>query len=262
MKKRSFRIMTLIGIIIVMIIAAIGIHTFIDNKKVRMNEKQRVLSGRKHLKDLEQADLSVIEAKIEKHHTPEVVLEDKEIDFYKFYENTVFMGDSITEGLMEMELVNQYNVISNKGDTVVKGRENIDKVVSLQPKNVVLLYGMNDVIEFDGGGPGGPDKFKSHYIEFINDIKTKLPNTNIYIQAPLPVMDRAKETNGRLTNTNLDEFRKLAHEVSEETGVNYVNIDILVRDKDELYEADGVHLKYDFYLKWLSYLQQEITSNN
>ncbi len=262
MKKRSFQIMTIIGIILVVMIAAIGIHTFIENKKVQMNEKQRVLLGRKHLKDLEQADLSVIQDKIEKHHTPEVVVEDKDVDFYKFYENTVFMGDSITEGLMEMELVNQYNVISNKGDTVVKGKENIDKVVSLQPKNVVLLYGMNDVIEFDGGGPGGPDKFKAHYLEFINDIKTKLPNTNIYIQAPLPVMDRAIETNGRLTNTNLDEFRKLAYEVSEETAVNYLNIDVLVRDKGELYEQDGIHLKYDFYLKWLSYLHQGITSNN
>jgi lysophospholipase L1-like esterase len=262
MRKRSFRIMTIIGIILVVMIATKGIHTFIDNKKIRMNEKQRVLLGRKHLKELEQADLSIIEAKIEKHHTPEVVVEDKEVDFYKFYENTVFMGDSITEGLMEMELVNQYNVISNKGDTIIKGKENIDKVVSLQPKNLVLLYGMNDVIAFDGSGPGGPDKFKAHYIEFINDIKTKLPNTNIYIQAPLPVMDRAIETNGRLTNTNLDEFRKLAYEASEETGVKYVNIDVLVKDKDELYEADGVHFKYDFYLKWLSYLHQGITSNN
>jgi len=177
MKKRSFQIITIIGIILVVMIAAIGMHTFIENKKVQMNEKQRVLLGRKHLKDLEQADLSVIQDKIEKHHTPEVVVEDKDVDFYKFYENTVFMGDSITEGLMEMELVNQYNVISNKGDTV-------------------------------------------------------------------------------------DEFRKLAYEVSEDTAVNYLNIDVLVRDKGELYEQDGIHLKYDFYLKWLSYLHQGITSNN
>jgi lysophospholipase L1-like esterase len=258
MKKRNFAFITFIIIIIIIVVTTT--FAIINNKRIKINENQKVLLGRTHLEELEKIELSEVEDKIEKHHAPKVAIENSDIDFYKFYENTVFMGDSITEGLMEMKLVSQYNVIGNKGDTVVKGRENMDKVASLQPKNVVLLYGMNDVIEFDGGGPGGPDKFKSNYIEFINDIKTKLPNANIYIQSPLPVIDKAKETNERLTNTNLDEFRKLAREVSEETGVNYVNIDGLARDKDELYEGDGIHFKYDFYLKWLAYLHQEIIS--
>lgn len=256
MKKRSFRIIAFMGLITIAI--ATITYIIINNQKDSINEEKKVLLGKKHLKQLEEIELSAVEEKIDKHHTPEVVIEDKDIDFYNFYENTVFMGDSITEGLIDMNLVNEYNVISNKGDTVVKGRKNIDKLTSLQPKNVVMLYGMNDVIEFDGSS----DQFKSSYIEFVNDIKTKLPNANIYIQAPLPVMEKAKETNARLTNANLDEFRKIAYEVSQETGVNYVNIDILARDKDELHEADGIHFKYDFYLKWLTYLHQAIISNN
>ena len=256
MKKRSFRIIAFIGLITIVIVTIT--YIIINNQKDSINEEKKVLLGRKHLKQLEEIELSAVEEKIDKHHTPEVVIEDKDIDFYSFYENTVFMGDSITEGLIDMNLVNEYNVISNKGDTVVKGRKNIDKLTSLQPKNVVMLYGMNDVIEF----AESPDQFKSNYIEFVNEIKTKLPNANIYIQAPLPVMEKAKETNARLTNANLDEFRKIAYEVSQETGVNYVNIDVLAKDKDELHEGDGIHFKYDFYLKWLTYLHQAIISNN
>ena len=260
MKKISFRIIAFIGLITI-VIATIT-YIIINNQKTSINEEKKVILGRKHLKQLEEMELSAVEEKIDKHHNTEVVIEDKDIDFYSFYENTVFMGDSITEGLIDMNLVNEYNVISNKGDTVVKGRKNIDKLTSLQPKNVVMLYGMNDVIEFDGSGAGGPDQFKSNYIEFVNEIKTKLPNVNIYIQAPLPVMEKAKETNARLTNANLDEFRKIVYEVSQETGVHYVNIDVLARDKDELHEGDGIHFKYDFYLKWLTYLHKAIISNN
>ncbi len=247
------------GLTIAITIAIVtSIYIIVNNQKAIINEEKKVLSGRKHLKQLEEMELSAVEEKIDKHNTPEVVTENKDIDFYNFYENTVFMGDSITEGLIYMNLVNEYNVISNKGDTVVKGRKNIDKLTSLQPKNVVMLYGMNDVIAFDGS----PDQFKSNYIEFVNEVKTKLPNAKIYIQAPLPVMENAKETNERLTNDNLDEFRKIAYEVSQETGVNYVNIDVLAKDKDELHEGDGIHFKYDFYLKWLTYLHQAIISNN
>ena len=259
MKKRSFRIIAFTGLITIAI--ATTTYIIISNQKDSINEEKKVLLGKKHLKQLEEMELSVVEEKIDKHNTPdtpEVVIENKDIDFYNFYENTVFMGDSITEGLIDMNLVNEYNVISNKGDTVVKGRKNIDKLTSLQPKNVVMLYGMNDVIEFTGS----PDQFKSNYTEFVNEVKTKLPNANIYIQAPLPVMEKAKETNERLTNDNLDEFRKIAYEVSQETGVNYVNIDVLTKDKDELHEGDGIHFKYDFYLKWLAYLHQAIISNN
>ncbi|MFR1707482.1 MAG: GDSL-type esterase/lipase family protein [Clostridium sp.] len=261
MNKRSIETITFAGVIVAIIIVTIA-YVIVDKEKYIANEEQEILLGRKYLKQLEDMDLNEIEKKIAKHHTQEIDIENKDINFYKFYENTVFMGDSITEGLEEMKLINEYNVISNKGDTIVKARKNIDKLTSLQPKNIVLLYGMNDVIEFDGGGPGGPDKFKTLYIEFVNEIKLKLPNSKIYIQAPLPVMDKAVKTNERLTNDNLDEFRKLAYEVSQETGVNYVDIDVLVRDKSELYEGDGIHFKYDFYLKWLAYLHQFITSNN
>lgn len=261
MNKRSIGTITFTGVIVAIIIVSIAYAIIYKEKKVA-SEEQEILLGRKYLKQLEDMDLNAVENKIAKHHTPEIGIESKEINFYKFYESTAFMGDSITEGLSEMDLINEYNVISNKGDTVVKARKNIDKLTSLQPKNVVLLYGMNDVIEFDGGGPGGPDKFKALYIEFINEIKLRLPNSKIYIQAPLPVMDKAVKTNGRLTNNNLDEFRKLTYEVSQETGVNYVDIDVLVRDKKELYEGDGIHFKYDFYLKWLAYLHQFITSKN
>ena len=64
-----------------------------------------------------------------------------------------------------------------------------------------------------------------------------------------------------MTNENLNEFREVTKEVSEESKTHYVDIDILVENSEELYEGDGIHFKYDFYLKWLTYLKQIIEGN-
>ena len=75
--------------------------------------------------------------------------EKMDINYSKYYENTIFMGDSITEALSEFGILDSYNVIANKGDTVVNALQNTDKLQDINPKNLVLLYGMNDVIAFD-----------------------------------------------------------------------------------------------------------------
>lgn len=89
MKKRNFAFITVIIIIIIIVVTTI--FAIINNKRIKINENQKVLIGRTHLGELEQMELSSVEDKIEKHHAPKVVIEDSDIDFYKFYENTVFM---------------------------------------------------------------------------------------------------------------------------------------------------------------------------
>lgn len=182
-----------------------------------------------------------------------------DINYAKYYENTVFMGDSITESLSEFEILDSYNVISNKGDTVVKAMLNIDKLQGINPKNLVLLYGMNDVIEFDINLSGqDSNTFKEKYIELINSIKAVLPKTNIYLISPLPVMANAVDTNYRLTNENLNEFRSKVNEVANVTGSTYIDLASIIAGKDYLHEQDGIHYKYDFYPLMLNHLTDYI----
>ena len=85
--------------------------------------------------------------------------------------------------------------------------QNTDKLQGINPKNLVLLYGMNDVIAFDSNSSEeSSNAFKEKYIELINSIKAVLPKTNIYLISPLPVMDNAVNTNPILTNENLYRF--------------------------------------------------------
>lgn len=185
--------------------------------------------------------------------------ENEDINYAKYYENTIFMGDSITEALSEFGILDSYNVIANKGDTIIKASQNIDKLQGINPKNLVLLYGMNDVIAFDSNSSEeSSNAFKEKYIELINSIKAVLPKINIYLISPLPVMNNAVNTNYRLTNENLNEFRLKVTEVATATGSTYIDLASIITDKDSLHEQDGIHYKYDFYRIWLDLLKNYI----
>ncbi len=251
-KKVRNNLMKLTIVIIIIIAIMVAVYGGGDQSKNENN------SGREYLIQLEQMDLAVIEEKIEQHHKiseaeAEEVTDD---DFNKIYEDTVFMGDSITESLSYNQILDEYRVIAEMGDTVIKAMNHIPKLQEIQPKNIVLLYGMNDVILFEETASWNSiDKFKEDYKTLINEIKAKLPNTNIYVQSPLPVNAKATATNARLTNENLTRFREAVEVVCEETSVNYVDISMLADESSNLHESDGIHLKQEFYMKWLTYLR-------
>lgn len=249
-KMQNFkRWLILLGAIVI-VIAAVGCRNKVSSDKDDSNK------GREYLLQLEQQDLDMVEAKIEDHHK-KVDLETIESgDFKTIYEDTVFMGDSITENLVFNEIVDEYNVIANMGDTVRKAMNYISVLEGIQPKNLVMLYGMNDVILFEETAEWNSiDRFKEDYKALIQEIKNKLPNTNIYVQSPLPVTYKATATNSRLTNENLKIFREAVLQICEEEGVTYVDISVLAGEDSGLHEADGIHFKREFYDKWLGYLR-------
>ena len=215
--------------------------------------KNKNSPNKDYLVQLESKSLDDVQAKIENYQNK--ILNDTtdkgNINYSKYYEKT--------ESLSEFEILDSYNVISNKGDTVVKAMQNIDTLKGINPKNLVLLYGMNDVIEFDINLSGqDSNTFKEKYIELVNSIKTVLPKTNIYLISPLPVMANAVDTNYRLTNDNLSEFRLKVSEVANATGSTYVDLTSIITGKDYLHEQDGIHYKYDFSPLLLDYLTNYI----
>lgn len=71
-------------------------------------------------------------------------------------------------------------------------------------------------------------------------------------------MGNAVNTNYRLTNENLNEFRLKVTEVSNATGCTYIDLASAISEKDSLHEQDGIHYKYDFYTLWLDLLKSYI----
>lgn len=190
--------------------------------------------------------------------------EEESIDIYnrdynQVFEDTIFMGDSITEGLFYMEVIDKSKVVASLGASILKAKEDLPTVVSLVPKRVVLLYGMNDVILFDESNEWTTmDSFKANYKELLQTLKNQLPYAEIYVQSPLSVAEGNLNASPRLTNENLDKLRAVVKAVCEEVQVNYVDINPIVEKDESLRAQDGIHLNHDFYIQWLAQLQKEM----
>lgn len=66
-------------------------------------------------------------------------------DYQVIFQNDLFFGDSITEGLSFYEYIDEHDVIAKPGLTLTKAEKELDKIAGLQPHNVYMMFGANDI---------------------------------------------------------------------------------------------------------------------
>lgn len=169
------------------------------------------------------------------------------------FEDVVFLGDSITEYLREAGILDASSVLAKKGEHVNQAHRHLEEIERLKPKQIVILYGANDL------NGETTEKFESSYIELIKKIKEIDKGVKVYIQAPLKVDESraVKGSDGRVNNNNVAELDRRAQKVAKVTHSTYLPSDTLITSKS-LYEPDGIHFKYDFYKNWLYFLSQNL----
>lgn len=168
------------------------------------------------------------------------------------FDDVVFLGDSITEYLKQANILGPTSVLASKGEHVNQASKHLNEIKNLKPKQIVILYGANDL------NTQTPEAFKENYISLVKKIKKLDPGVKVYLQAPLPVNEtitRAKDD--RINNENVKILIQKTKAVASATGANYLPSDGLITSKN-LYEPDGIHLKYDFYKNWLYFLSENI----
>lgn len=160
----------------------------------------------------------------------------------------VFAGDSETELFILDETFND-SYIKNRGilyDTSIGLLNRIDSIVKGKPKKIFIEIGVNDLIN---NIP--PEKINSNILAMIKKIKSKSPNTVIYIQSILPsnfivnsipIMMAIEISNGELKST------------CDEEKVLYIDLFSLFVNKNKLnsdYDSgDGLHLNAAGYRTW------------
>ncbi|MFD3158108.1 GDSL-type esterase/lipase family protein [Haloimpatiens sp. FM7330] len=171
----------------------------------------------------------------------------------EFFKNSVFIGDSITEGITFYDILDEKHVVAVKGSTINQAYKKISKVSALKPKNIFILLGTNDLTS----GMNSTE-FISNYEKLVESLREKLPNSNIYIQSILPVQEKAEKRNPNLANSRINEFNKAIMNMVRNKNLNYLNIASVLKNNDNLYEYDGIHLKYQFDKLWLDYIKDNI----
>ncbi len=169
----------------------------------------------------------------------------------------VFLGNSITEvGEWNKLIVNQ-NVVNRgiSGDNSYGVLARLDEVLSSKPKKIFLMIGVNDIKR------GTPIKhILGNQEKIVKKIIKESPRTTLYVQSVLPVTESVLASIYDLIRNN--KIRKLNEglkEICQKYTTEYIDLnqnvfsDAQGEMKSEL-TTDGLHLKPEAYLLWVSYL--------
>lgn len=260
--KRRLKILIVLSFLAISVIGIKLYNMDIDKKKVLEIEKE-IKENREFLKALEETNVAEVEKKLdEKYKKDEGKSEDKKPnkpDTPKntttksnrlYFEDSVFMGDSLTEPLDFYDILNKSSVLAKKGQSVLDAKIAANKLSGLNPKRVFLLYGLNDLDMF----PNIAD-FKKNYGELVDAVKQNAANAEVYAQSVMPVQKRVQDKSKSYSDERIAKFTEAVQQVAKEKDIHYIDIKPVIKDKEYLFEPDGMHFTAKFYDFWLDYLK-------
>lgn len=225
-----------------------------DNK-----EDEQIKQGVEAIKKLEQQDVVQVEEKIASIKSqngivdPVVSTNDNgdssdsgSVNYKSKFASSVIVGDSRAEGITGYGFLTQSSVVAHKGRNIANAKKqgDINTAIGLYPKNMFFTYGINDIECYSDS-----KNFIEQYESVIDLVKSKLPNTNIYICSILPVQSftLSKQPN----YGNIDKWNSDLQALCQKKGVTYLDANSIVEQSD--YEPDGIHFGPNFQKKWLNF---------
>ncbi len=234
-------------IVIIFLFYNISHHFRSTSKEVQLGismleqeQNKSVSDAQKHIKEVEN------ELKKEKNKEANISM----ASFKNRYQNSVILGDSIAEAILDYRILPKNNVLAIRGRRTDNSQDEINMAISLVPNNVFLCYGMNDLPYCRGN----EKRFIEQYKSMILQLKNALPSTRIYVNSIVPMTKKGYQS-GKY-NKKDKTFNEAMKRMCKELGVVYLDNDYLIDGNASDYECDGIHPKYNFYPKWLNYMAQ------
>lgn len=167
------------------------------------------------------------------------------------FKNSVFMGDSITEGFVINEILPQERVIAGAGATAGFSYDDLGALAARKPDEVFIMLGSDDMLM-----PVDDPKelFRNDLTKLVEKIQEELPGSKIYLQSITPVTPEALQREPRYQG--IEEYNDLLQELAGRLAVNFVDIGTLAKENPDLFAEDGVHFRKEFYRLWLQKLSE------
>lgn len=169
------------------------------------------------------------------------------------FQDSVFLGDSITEGLSYHDVLEEANVLAGAGKTAEFAMEDIEELAKRKPKHVFIHLGSDDIL----WPTDNPQEYSlKHYAALIGAVKDKLPQANVTLLSVTPVTDEAEEKEPRYRH--IKAYNQGLRELADKENVGFVDLSEIVTGSPELYDADGIHFKAEFYPRMLELLADRV----
>ena len=181
----------------------------------------------------------------------------------EFFQDTLFIGDSRTVGLMEYGQIQGATFFTNSGMSVYHiydkkvsvagmGDVSFDEVLSSKKfRKIFVMLGINEL-----GYPMNSTVKK--YGGFIDTLRQRQPDAVIYIEANLHVTQKRSAQDAIYNNANIDLFNQEIAKLADGKQIRYVDVNPLFDDGGgnlaEGYTNDATHVLGKYYQVWADWL--------
>lgn len=226
-----------------------------------------ILEGVEKIKELEALDLAAIQKEIS---AAEAAANKKSLkpaepelsdppdsapvpapDFKNLFSDSIIIGDSITEAILDYDFLYSSSVIAKRGIGIGNSSEETETLIRLSPKHIFFAFGMNDLEYFNGDA----ERFQERYKQTVLKIQTQLPETKIYMNSILPIQDSAIRK--KPVYSNIAFYNQKIQELCLEMELVYIDNGSLLSELEDIYEKDGIHIKPSYYPLWLKHMSEK-----
>lgn len=162
------------------------------------------------------------------------------------FSKSVFIGDFVISGVSGFGFVSESQVIASNSMTSDKLTNHTDEIVAQSPDSVYIMVGINDL----NYGSRPVDNIYEYEKEFIEELKSRMPTTNIYVLSVLPVSKRF-ESSSKVKQTNIDALNTMFSENAASLGITYIDVASPYKDGTGYlaasYTDSGYNLKSGYY---------------
>lgn len=226
-----------------MALTAIGVLFF------RTDNSQEIAKGRAYLKSLSSQDVTRIEnqVKAQDAQTNKAAINQKMVQLerdpskvWPLFKDYVILGDSRAVDF-NLFLDEKY-CLAEKNKTINHIKTKMDQVVSLNPRNIIIAYGLNDI-----SIPRWKNinTYTADFTQILAALHKKLPHATIYVNSILPVHKYPEANYHRIPDYNVTIAK-----MCRSHGYVYINNSAMAAAHSGLYAQDGMHVQSSFYKYW------------
>lgn len=179
-----------------------------------------------------------------------------------FFDNDLFIGDSIFTGLYLYDKIDMKNVVAAVGYTPYKAYTTpvdlydgssmtaVGYAVLRQPERIYIMIGSN--------GVAAAAAMEESYREMLDKLREDCPDSAIYCISLTPVTNDTEYTS--INNTMIKDFNAYIEKLCGEYGITFIDFYSAVLDENGYFshtyaEIDGLHFKGKTYDLLLSILE-------
>lgn len=183
-----------------------------------------------------------------------------------YFDDAVFIGDSITTGIKLYDVMSNTTVLASTGiglenilskPAIKYGEETLTAMQALAKtgaRKVYIMLGANSIL-------GDHDTMVGLYGNLIDEVRRNAPDSIIYVQSVLPINEEIFHVkyNPNTDNSDIMDFNTKLAALAAEKQVYYLDVGSVFRDETggmpADYTPDGIHINSAQYIMWFDYLK-------